>query len=310
MAPLDAGHVDARRKRRRRELPLPPPLLSLLLLFHCAHAWGPHVATHVSSIRRPPLASHSSVVLNVNDGAQTCEAAAEPDAASTQCVTVMKRGHERIGDGRRFGMVKPTDKLVSEQIDLEAFEVEYEHAVLLLKTGRYDGALALFGKLSKLNPGDGRVWQRMMAIYKRLRRFQSAERVIRAGLKACPGNAMLQQALADLLRERKRYTEARTHLRRALQLDPQLLSAYDSWGRMEAALGRHKLAESLFQRGLAIKPTTRLYHALGVLQAREQSISPACLFPRAQMTKLRISRSSRLESVGCSSCPAGASDQV
>lgn len=59
--------------------------------------------------------------------------------------------------------------------------------------------------------------------------------------------------------------QAREHFQEANRLEPGLSSVYDSWGRMEASLGQHRVAASLFERGLELRPSARLCHALGVL---------------------------------------------
>merc|ERR1719171_2120657 len=50
-----------------------------------------------------------------------------------------------------------------------------------------------------------------------------------------------------------------------MRLEPGLASGYDSWGRMEAYLGQHARAASLYEKGLELQKTARLCHALGVL---------------------------------------------
>lgn len=157
----------------------------------------------------------------------------------------------------------------------------YERAVLLQQMRRRDESLRTFERLAELTPGDGRVWMRMMTLHKLERRWGRAEATLRRGIEALPQNALLRQALGDLCRERQRWDEARAHFAQAARLDPQLRSVYDSWGRMEASLGRHTFAAELLQRGLELEPTARTYHALGVLQA--------CAPPPTTTTKIRPS---------------------
>ena len=144
-------------------------------------------------------------------------------------------------------------------------ELTYDDAVVLQQTRRHRAALDLLEELSVRTPEDGRVWMRIMRAHKQAGRRSMAEAAIKSGIEACPANARLRQALADLCREGGRHDEARLHFRQAMTLDRELVSIYDSWGRMEAALGQHSLAASLFKRGLAIEPRARLHHALGVL---------------------------------------------
>ena len=149
-------------------------------------------------------------------------------------------------------------------VDEAAAALLYAKAKELEQRKQFRQALAQLKKLSALTPADGRVWIKMMNAHLRAGRQRRAEEVVREGVEACPSNARLRQALADLCRRSRRYDEARTHFRHAMQLDESLGSVYDSWGRMEASLGASRAAIGLFQRGLALRPTARLHHALGV----------------------------------------------
>jgi tetratricopeptide (TPR) repeat protein len=141
----------------------------------------------------------------------------------------------------------------------------YEQAQVLLQTHRLKEAVGVLNKLTELTPDDGRVWMKLMSTHKRAKRMKLAEATVRKGIAALPENGRLRQALADLCRESKRFGEARRHFREAMRHEPRLASVYDSWGRMEASLGKHALAASLFERGLELRPTSRLCHAYGVL---------------------------------------------
>jgi general transcriptional corepressor CYC8 len=140
-----------------------------------------------------------------------------------------------------------------------------EHAARLVHMRQYSQAAAVLKYVVGISMTDGRAWMQLVRIYKSTRDFDQAEATLRQAIEACPDNARLRQALADLCREQRRYNEAREHFRRAMLLDPQMSSVYDSWGRMEMQLGRHPVAVSLIKRGLALKPSARLYHALGVM---------------------------------------------
>ena len=103
-------------------------------------------------------------------------------------------------------------------------------------------------RLTALTPEDGRVWMKLMSTYKR-------RQVSRGGgdhpprHPRVPAQRRLRQALADICRERKRYSEAREHFRAAMKLDGQLASVYDSWGRMEALLGKAKARARALREG-------------------------------------------------------------
>lgn len=144
-----------------------------------------------------------------------------------------------------------------------------EEASRLLQLHRPKQAAEVLTTLTRLTPEDGKVWIKLMSVHKRARRFGNAEAVVRDGIAACPQNGRLRQALADLCRERKQYAEARKHFKAAMEVEPELASVYDSWGRMEASLGENAAAASLYERGLELQQTARLCHALGVLLDKE-----------------------------------------
>ena len=151
----------------------------------------------------------------------------------------------------------------------------YTRANRLLQTHQIVDAIGVFEQLALLTPDDGRVWVKLMSAYKRARKPARAEATIHRAIAACPRNARLRQALADLCRGRRAYVEARTHFRAAMELEPTLASVYDSWGRMEASLGEAATAAALYEKGLEIAPSARLCHALGVLLDTRGAAAPA-----------------------------------
>ena len=193
-------------------------------------------------------------------------AAETPRLASTRGSTMMPLPSRT----KRRSPLPPQDTRVAAVCDappdgaIDTAEL-YTHAKRLLQLHRYGEAAEVLTRLTRLTPDDGRVWIKLMTIHKRARRLKNADATIRDGIKACPENARLRQALADLCRERRQFAEARTHFKKAMELEPTLASVYDSWGRMEAHLGKHAVAASLYERGLELQTTARLCHALGVL---------------------------------------------
>jgi tetratricopeptide (TPR) repeat protein len=130
-------------------------------------------------------------------------------------------------------------------------------------------------RLTLLTPENGKVWMKLANVYRNQRDYKMGERTLRRAIDACPTNALLRQALADLCRESRRYPEARSHYREAMKLEPALSSVYDSWGRMEAQLGHSAAAAALYERGLKHAPNARLCHALGVLLDRQGAAEKA-----------------------------------
>jgi tetratricopeptide (TPR) repeat protein len=128
-------------------------------------------------------------------------------------------------------------------------------------------ARALVARIRE-NPHDGKQWMKLASLARRERDSRTAERVLLAGVRAQPSNALLWQALADTLHESSQYSQARAIYRKVLELNATLGSAYHAWGRMEAALGNAETARGLYERGIARglpRPNPRLTHALAVL---------------------------------------------
>lgn len=83
----------------------------------------------------------------------------------------------------------------------------YMRANHLRQTHRYADALAIYEQLAGHTPEDGKVWIKILGVHKATGKLGRAEEAITRGIEACPSNAVLRQALADLCREQKRYRE-------------------------------------------------------------------------------------------------------
>ena len=169
------------------------------------------------------------------------------------------------------GSPPSVDKTDFSEVDVANFrkmdtEVLYKYGIWLVDMRRYVEAQEVLGHLVQVRVDDGPLWMKLSHVHTRSHDLKQAEATLREAIESCPDNAQLRQALADLCRRQKRFDEAREHFRGAMSIEPQMRSVYDSWGRMESHLGRYAAATSLFKRGLAIKPSARSYHALGVLQ--------------------------------------------
>lgn len=228
------------------------------------------LATHTQRVRHLECAAAGRTISEPPPLSQA------PSVPSSSAPLTGGGGSQRVGgfDARSFGAVSSTGRItplsvpppsVADMVNGEDVEALYEQAKLLLQTRRRSEAIVLYERLTRLAPEDGRVWIKLMTTHKSARNLEAAEAAVRRGIEACPENARLRQALADMCREQKRHEEAREHFRIAMRLEPSLASVYDSWGRMEAALGQEALAASLYERGLQVQPTARLCHAYGVL---------------------------------------------
>ena len=206
-----------------------------------------------------------TAIVGFNGAPPPPPAALDAATAATNPLTLQAPSTKRAPLPPREKRVGPPRKPRPTVLDATNSTALYEEGKRLLQLHRPQQAAGVLTKLSKLTPEDGRVWMKLMSAHKRARKMRKAEATLRDGIRACPDNALLRQALADLCRERKQYAEARTHFKAAMELDPTLASVYDSWGRMEAMLGQHSVAAHLYEMGLELKQTARLCHALGVL---------------------------------------------
>ena len=186
--------------------------------------------------------------------------AAATAAATTVAKPVGRSLAEGVGGARSSGLLTHPPAVAAPNVTRL-----YEDANLLLKLHRYSEAVPLLRRLTQVTPENGKIWMKLANVYRRTAHVSRAESTLRRSIQACPDNALLRQALADVCRQRKRFREARRHYKAAMELEPGLVSVYDSWGRMEASLGRHTRAAALYEQGLEVQPTARLCHGLGVL---------------------------------------------
>ena len=189
----------------------------------------------------------------------------------------------------------------------------FERAAHLEQIGQHEEAISTLKSIAKMTPGDGKVWMKLMNAHKRRGQLELAERAVAAGIDANPSNARLQQARADICRTQKRFPEAAKHFRRAMELDESLASVYDpgadggapaprpspraaprrpapsaardakrpSPSAFFAGAARQPLGGGALPEGLALQPTARLYHALGVL--RTAAARPTPRAPRSDL---------------------------
>ena len=75
---------------------------------------------------------------------------------------------------------------------------------------------------------------------------------LKAMLARGEDNALLRFTLGNALFQQKKYTEAETHLARAVKLNPDYSAAWKIYGRTLGAAGKVPEAINAFKRGIAI----------------------------------------------------------
>ncbi|MFP5285038.1 MAG: tetratricopeptide repeat protein, partial [Thermoanaerobaculia bacterium] len=71
-----------------------------------------------------------------------------------------------------------------------------------------------------------------------------------AAARAAPGEAVHQYNLGNLLALKRRYEEALASLRRAIEIDPNYVNAYNELGNVYLQLDRPADARKAFEAGL------------------------------------------------------------
>ena len=105
------------------------------------------------------------------------------------------------------------------------------------------------------DPGDAEAGSFLALAYTYLGRYHDAETLFRRLLAADAANARVHENLSFLAITRQRYAEAREHARRALELDPDLVSSWNNLGVALYHLDSKTEAVDAWKRSLALAPT-------------------------------------------------------
>jgi tetratricopeptide (TPR) repeat protein len=79
-------------------------------------------------------------------------------------------------------------------------------------------------------------------------------------VRAAPKEALLHYKLGNLLARRKRYEEALTSLRQAIEINPTNVNAYNELGNAYLELARPAEARNAYEAGLSHDPTAAKLH--------------------------------------------------
>ncbi|MGC4047512.1 MAG: tetratricopeptide repeat protein [Armatimonas sp.] len=99
-------------------------------------------------------------------------------------------------------------------------EVSRERAQALMREGELEGAVAVLKEVTTQNPGDAMAWQMMGAALGALGQTDDSIGAFQQAAELQPTSARVQFNLAVALVKSDRNSEARSHLEKALALDP------------------------------------------------------------------------------------------
>ena len=147
---------------------------------------------------------------------------------------------------------------VTEQIYSSAAQ---QKIVLLCDQGKGGEEAARYKQALDENPSDYRLWLLSTAAYEFAGEYGHAMEVAVKGIERFPGKASLYIHAGDICRSLKRYDEAFSYWRKALDLDSTYLDAVYSMGFCYEELGEYPeayrvwtgLTQELDRRGLTIE---------------------------------------------------------
>lgn len=168
-------------------------------------------------------------------------------------------------------MMKHSAKLAQQKLEQAMEHPEVTERIYTSAAGQ---TLALFRDLGKAheealrydrlldgNPTDYRLWLLCTVAHEFAEEYTQAMDVVVKGIERFPGKAALYVNAGDICRSLKRYEEAFSYWRKALELDASFLDAAFSMGFCYEELGKYQdaytvwteLARELDRRGLVIE---------------------------------------------------------
>lgn len=207
-----------------------------------------------------------------------------PDHAAAAAGLAMAYVLRYAGDKRDDTLLQRADASAQLALKLnDQLAMAYAaQALVRYSQGKPDDALRLQEQALRLDPLDLFALNGRAEILISLRRFDEAERVILAAIKAYPRARALADVLGTLRYQQGNYQAAEQAFRRSIENEPDAVIAY---ANLSMALGRqNRLDEALqvLQQGLQIRPSGRLYTNLGnVLFNRGDYVGAAQAFEHA-----------------------------
>jgi len=155
-----------------------------------------------------------------------CAAATKPAPAPVVQAPGLPEGPSvgHLGDGREGFMIREMPNLETSA------RQEFEAAVALLKEGRYEPASQLLEKVVEGSPGVTAPYIDLAMAYRKLDKPELAEEQLKKALSLVPDHPVASNEYALLLRQRGRFSEARTVYEKTLASFPEYLPAHRNLG--------------------------------------------------------------------------------
>lgn len=138
-------------------------------------------------------------------------------------------------------------------LDASSFQAHYILANVLVRLGDLDRAIPEYRTAISLNPGEPRTYYHLALVYRARNDAASEERVLEQALAA---NGQYAPALCEMGRmqiEEGKLQDAVSHLKLAVQYNPNSEEAYFLLVRAYAKLGERDQAEAMVKRLVAVR---------------------------------------------------------
>lgn len=171
-----------------------------------------------------------------------------------------------------------TSREVEEIAGKESPRVLSALGSLYMKAESFGKALAVFKRLSELQPGNTEALNRLGTIYRRMGDNESSLNVLLKAQSLGDSSSALLYNLGNTYKEMRAYEEAEKCFMQAIELNPNDTLAYNHIGTIEFLLGHYRRAIKEYKSGLASDPNhpfihfnmARLYRLLGKNDAAER----------------------------------------
>ncbi len=148
--------------------------------------------------------------------------------------------------------------------------------------GRFDDAVAACDSALRLDPANHFAWYVKAETLRHARRFQDARATLAEAIHRFPRERVFIDELGSVEYEQGHYEAAEQAFRRSIALEPDAVIAYANLAAVLMRQNRADDASRMLQRGLQLRPNSRLYTNLGnILFLRGDYVGAADAFENA-----------------------------
>jgi serine/threonine-protein kinase len=156
------------------------------------------------------------------------------------------------------------------------------NAAVLEGKGRFDDAVAACDQALHLDPTNDLAWYIKSETLRRARRYPEARVALAEAIRRFPRERVFVDELGSVEYEQAHYEAAEQAFRRSIALEPDAVIAYANLAAVLMRQNRADDAARVLQRGLQLRPNSRLYTNLGnILFLRGDYVGAADAFENA-----------------------------